>query len=83
MPYWILFEIPSLRIHLQYLLYCVVYFRVKNTTKDVFIIDVVDVTLVNRGVFMWQCAHDAEVSSTQYKRANGIPPPFGNDIDNP
>ncbi len=48
---------------MQYLLYCVVCFRVQGTTKEVFMDDVVDATLTNHGVFMRQHAHDAKVSS--------------------
>jgi hypothetical protein len=36
---------------MEYLLYCVVYFRVQGTTKGVFVVDVVDATLTNCGVF--------------------------------
>ncbi len=31
--------------------YCVVCFKVRNTTKEVFVVDVVDTTLANRGIF--------------------------------
>jgi uncharacterized protein (UPF0303 family) len=68
---------------MQYLLYYVVCFIIGNTTKDVFAIVVVDITLANHRVFMWQHTHDAEVSSTQYIRADGIPSPSRNDIDSP
>jgi hypothetical protein len=68
---------------MQYLLYCVVCFGVRGTTKEVFVVDVVDVALANRGVFMRQHTHDAEVSLAQYKKANGIPSPFDNDINSP
>jgi len=68
---------------MQYLLYCVVYFKVRSTTKEVFVADVVDVTLANRGVFTRRDAHDAKVASTQYKRANGIPSTSGSDTNSP
>ncbi len=68
---------------MQYLLYCVVCFRVWITTREVFMVDVVDVALANHGVFMWWHTHDAKVASTWYKRANGIQSPSNSDIDNP
>ncbi len=45
--------------------------------------DAMEATLVNHRVFMYQHAHDAKVTSTGYRRANGIPSPSSNDIDNP
>jgi hypothetical protein len=36
----------------QYLLYCVVCIRVQGTTREVFVVDVVEVALANRGIFM-------------------------------
>jgi hypothetical protein len=36
---------------MQYLLYCVACFEVQGTTKKVFVVDVVDATLTNHGVF--------------------------------
>ncbi len=36
---------------MQYLLYCVVYFKVQGTTREVFMVDDVDVTLANCKVF--------------------------------
>jgi hypothetical protein len=59
----------------QYLLYCVVCFRVQSTTKEVSMVDAIDVTLANHKVFTWWHAHDAKVALVQYKRANGIPSP--------
>jgi len=41
--------------------------------REVFVVDVVDATLANRGVFPQRNAHGAEVALMQYKRANGIP----------
>jgi hypothetical protein len=67
---------------MQYLL-CVVYFGVWGTTKEVFVVDVMDVTLANCRIFMWQHAHDAEVTPMQYRRANGIPSPFNSDTNSP
>jgi hypothetical protein len=58
---------------MQYLLYCVVCFRVQGTIKEVFMLDVVDVTLAIHRVFTQWCAKNAEVALTEYKRANGIP----------
>jgi hypothetical protein len=63
--------------------YCVVCFRVRGTTRQVFVVDVVDATLANRGIFTQWYAHDAKVASTWYKYANGIPSPFGNDTYSP
>jgi len=68
---------------MQYLLYCVVCFGVWSITSEVFVVDVVEWTIVNCKVFTCQHAHDAKFASTQYKRANGIPSPFNSDIDNP
>jgi hypothetical protein len=36
---------------MQYLLYCVICCRVQSTIREVFVADVVDITLANRGVF--------------------------------
>jgi len=66
---------------MQYLLYCVVYFKVRSTTKEVFVADVMDVTLANHEVFTWWHAHDEEVASSHYKRANGFPSPSSSDIN--
>ncbi len=55
----------------------------QNTTNEVFMVDVVDTTLANRGVYMQQYAHDAKVALAWYKNANGIPSPFSNDTYNP
>ncbi len=68
---------------MQYLLYCVVCCRVQSTTKEVFVADVVDITLANRGVFTRWHAHDAEVASTRYRKVNGIPSPSSSDTNNP
>jgi hypothetical protein len=68
---------------MQLLLYCVVCFRARGTTREVFVINVVDATLANCGVFMRQHAHDVEVASTWYMKANGIPSPSSSDIDSP
>ncbi len=46
-------------------------------------VDVVDATLANREVFMRWHANDAKVSSSQYRKANGIPSSFDSDIDSP
>ncbi len=46
---------------MQYLLYCVVYFKFQSTTKEVFATNVVDRSLANRGVFKQQYAHDAKI----------------------
>ncbi len=43
-------------------------------------VDAMDTSLVNHKVFTQWYAHDAEVSSTQYMRANGIPSPSSNAI---
>jgi hypothetical protein len=67
---------------MQYLLYCVC-FKVEGTIKEVFMANVMEATLANHGVFMRQHAHDVEVALAWYMRANGIPSPFNNDINNP
>jgi hypothetical protein len=46
---------------MQYLLYCVDYFKVRGMTREMSMADVVDITLVNRGVFMQWYAHDTDV----------------------
>jgi len=47
------------------------------------VVGVVEEALANRKIFMCQHAHDAEVTSTRYKRANGIPSPFSSDTYSP
>ncbi len=37
---------------MQYLMYCVICFRVQGTAREVFVADVVDTTLVNHKVSM-------------------------------
>jgi len=49
----------------------------------VFVVDVMDAQLANHGVFMQWHAYDAEVTLMQYMKTNGIPSPFGSDIDSP
>jgi hypothetical protein len=68
---------------MQYLLYCVDYFKVRGTTREVSVANVVDTTLVNRMVFMRWYAHDADVALMWYRKANGIPSPSSTDIDSP
>jgi len=65
---------------MQYLLYFVIYFRVQSTTREVFVVDALDVALANHKIFTQQHAHDAEVTSTQYMKVNGTTSPFGSDI---
>jgi hypothetical protein len=49
---------------MQYLVYFVVCFRDQNTTRQVFVVNVVSkATLTNRGVFTRQHAQDAKVAS--------------------
>jgi hypothetical protein len=72
---------PSFKMHMQYLLYYVVCFKVWNTTNEVFMVDDVDVAMANCGVFTQWHAHDAKVTSTWYTRVNGIPSPSSGDID--
>jgi hypothetical protein len=67
---------------MQYLLYYVVYFSVRGTTKEVFMIDIVDASLTNRMVLCDNTPMMRKVSSTRYKKANGIPSPSCNDTDN-
>ncbi len=43
--------------------------------------NVVDVALANYKVFTLWHAHDVEVTSTWYMRANGIPSPSNSDIN--
>ncbi len=68
---------------MQYLLYCVVCFRVQGTTKEVFVGNIVDTTLAYHGVFTQQHAHDAKVSLAWYMKANGIPSPSSSDTFSP
>jgi len=68
---------------MQYLLYYVVCFRVQGTTKEVFMVDVMDVALTNHGDFMRWHTHDAKVSSMRDKKANRIPSPFDSDTNSP
>ncbi len=68
---------------MHYLLYCVVCFKVRGTTKEVFMVDVMDATLANHEVFTQCHAHDTKVASAWYKRANGIPSPSNSDTDSP
>jgi hypothetical protein len=68
---------------MQYLLYCVVFFKVRGTTKEGFMADVMDVTFTNHEVFTQHHTHDAKVASVWYKRANGIPSPSNNHTDSP
>jgi hypothetical protein len=43
---------------------CVVYFRVQSTTKEVFVVDVMDpdATLANRRVFTRRSSHNAKIT---------------------
>jgi hypothetical protein len=66
---------------MQYLLHCVVYFKVQSTTREVFMVDVVDVVLANRKVFTQQHTQDVEVALVWYKKANGIASSFNNDTN--
>jgi hypothetical protein len=45
-------------------LYRVVCFKVQGTIREVFVVDDVEATSANRGVFMHRHAHDAEVALT-------------------
>jgi hypothetical protein len=68
---------------MQYLLYCVSCFKFCSTTKKVFVANAQDTTSASREIFMQWYAHDVEVTSAGYRKANGIQSPFDNDIDNP
>jgi len=68
---------------MQYLLYYVVCFKVRGTTREVFVVDAMDTSLANCKVFTQWYAHDAEVALAQYMRANGIPSPFDSAIAYP
>jgi hypothetical protein len=59
---------------MQYLLYCVVCFRVRGTTREVFMVNVMEATLANHGVFTPRHAKGAKIASMRYKRANGSHP---------
>ncbi len=48
---------------MQYLLYCVICFRVQGTIREVFMVDVVEATLANCKVFLRRHAQDAKVAS--------------------
>ncbi len=69
------------KIHMQYLLHCVVYFKVQGTTKEVFMVDVVDVVLANRRVFTQRHTQDVEVALVWYKKTNGIASSFDSDTN--
>ncbi len=64
-------------------MYCVVCFKIRRTIKEVFVVDVMDVALANHWVFTQWHTHDVEVASMQCRKANGIPSPSCNEIDNP
>ncbi len=49
---------------MQYLLYCVICFRVQGTTKEVFVANAMEVALANRKIFTCRHTHDAKVAST-------------------
>jgi hypothetical protein len=68
---------------MQYLLYCVICFRVWSAIKEVFVVGPIDVVLASHRVFMQRHTHDAKVASAWYKKANGIPSPFDNDTYSP
>jgi len=68
---------------MRYLLYCVICIKVRSTTKEVFVANVMEATLVNHGVFTHQHTQDAKVTSTRYKKANRIPSHFNNDTYSP
>jgi hypothetical protein len=68
---------------MQYLLYCVVCYRVRGAIKEVFVVDVMDATIANCRLFMQWHTHDAKVALAQYMKANGIPSPPGSDINSP
>jgi len=69
---------------MQYLLYYVVCFKNRSTTRQLFVANVVSkATLANCGVFTRQHAQDAMVASMWYKRANGILFSSNSDTDNP
>jgi hypothetical protein len=76
-------SIIGFRIHMQYLLYSVICFKVRNNTREVFVANVVGTTLVDHMVFTRRHDHDAKVVSMWYKKANGIPSPFSNDTYSP
>ncbi len=46
-------------------------------------VDVMEVALADRGVFMCWHAKDAEVALTWYRKGNGIPSPSNNDTNSP
>jgi hypothetical protein len=64
---------------MQYLLYYIVCLKVWCTTREVFVVNVVDVALANCGVFMQWHTHDVEVALMRYKKVNGILSPSNND----
>jgi len=68
---------------MRYLLYCVVCFRVWGTIKEVFVANVMDVTLANHEVFAWWHTHDVKVALVWYKKADGIPSSSNIDINSP
>ncbi len=56
---------------------------VQGTTRKVLMANAMDATLANNGVFMQWHAHNAKVALVRYRRANGIPSPYGNDTHSP
>ncbi len=48
---------------MQYLLYCVICFRVQGTT-EVFVANAMEVALANCKIFTCRHTHDAKVAST-------------------
>jgi hypothetical protein len=68
---------------MQYLLYCVVCFKVQGTTKEMFMANAINATLANHEVFSQCHAHDAKVALVWHRRANGIPSPSSSDINSP
>jgi len=65
---------------MQYLLYCLVCFKVQGIIKEVFVVNVVGVTLAKHGVFMNRHTQDVKVASTQ--KGHWDPIPFQYAIDN-
>ncbi len=56
-------------------MYYVVYFKVQGNIKEVFMADVMEATLVNHKVFMYQHAQDVELHQQDIGGPMGSYPP--------
>jgi hypothetical protein len=61
---------------MQYLVYCVVCFKVQSTIGEVFVANVVEVALANCGIFMHRHAKDAKFIISAIQGGLWDPIPF-------